>query len=630
MEASYFYYRPNDLLWNGQKGKYLDKGFNVKFSYKPKNTFFPEIAIGLDDFAGTGYFGREYLISTFKTNSIKISTGIGWGKYSSGTKNYKNPLSYISEAFERRQDTSNDSGGEYLGGTLSSSSWFSGPVGVLAGIEWAVPYAKGLKLKIEHDPFDYFDFSNNFRPDADTSLRRKDSDINFGLSYRVNDFFAMDLSYIKGNTLNLHLSVGAKTKNKKKKIIERPKITKSEEKSFYIDLLNNLNRNSSYLQTATLENKNLNISIMNNKFRNPIRTSLYAAQISSDVLANHNLDAQRINVTTINAGLELNTASYKRDDVLNESHVVDFKKFNTKLYPGKSYEYLNNDFKPTVSYPKIFTTYSPKLITHIGTPNVPFLKGVEFSALSEIQLHRQVSILSDIRVAIANDFDEKESNPGSSLPNVRSEIVRYLQEGEVFVKNLQIDYFWSPKSNIYGKISAGLFESMYGGVGIELVYKPFYKNYLFSFDAYEVRKRDYKQNLGFLDYKTSTAHLNFTYNFRPLNVYANISYGRYLAKDDGFTYDLSRRTKSGFIAGFFFTRTDVPFELFGEGSFDKGFYFEMPLDIFSSKPNMESINFGLRPLTRDGGAKLELVRPLRSILIQNNYSEIMEGWYEFN
>jgi len=37
MEASYFYYRPDDLFWGSTKGLYLDKGFNVKFSYKPKN-----------------------------------------------------------------------------------------------------------------------------------------------------------------------------------------------------------------------------------------------------------------------------------------------------------------------------------------------------------------------------------------------------------------------------------------------------------------------------------------------------------------------------------------------------------------------------------------------------------------
>ena len=45
-------------------GIILDKGFNVKFKYKPKNNNRPNLAIGLDDFAGTGFFTREYIVAT--------------------------------------------------------------------------------------------------------------------------------------------------------------------------------------------------------------------------------------------------------------------------------------------------------------------------------------------------------------------------------------------------------------------------------------------------------------------------------------------------------------------------------------------------------------------------------------
>jgi hypothetical protein len=37
LEASYFYYRPEDLIWGLSIGKYLDKGFNVhKICIYPK------------------------------------------------------------------------------------------------------------------------------------------------------------------------------------------------------------------------------------------------------------------------------------------------------------------------------------------------------------------------------------------------------------------------------------------------------------------------------------------------------------------------------------------------------------------------------------------------------------------
>ena len=94
LEASYFYYRPDDLLWGSTQGLYLDKGFNVKFSYKPKSMILPRLAIGLDDFAGTGQFTKEYIVATYNFNNVKLTTGLGWGKFVGNTR-LKNPFSIL-------------------------------------------------------------------------------------------------------------------------------------------------------------------------------------------------------------------------------------------------------------------------------------------------------------------------------------------------------------------------------------------------------------------------------------------------------------------------------------------------------------------------------------------------------
>ncbi len=631
MEASYFYYRPADLLWGGKKGKYLDKGFNVKFSYKPKNNYYPSIAIGLDDFAGTGYLSREFIVSTLSRESFRLTAGVGWGKYN-GMNGYKNPLSYLNSEFESRipSATLGIIEPEYQGGTLTSSSWFKGDIGLIAGIELFIPKLKGVQFKIEHDPFDYLDFTANERFDASLALRNKSSNINYGFSYKVNEFFTLNLSRIKGNSYNFHFKVGVKTKTpkKKKKIYHSSTLRDNSNDTFYVNLLNNLNNNKAYLQTADLKKNKLKIAIMNNQFRNPIQSSLNAARISSRVLDFHKLNPVKIEVTTINAGIELNSISFRKDDLFKNSNYINIVKKNTVITPGNSNEYSENEFKPRVRFPKVFSTISPQIVSHIGSPKQPIYKGLDISYASEIQLARSLSILSDIRLAVSNDFDKKVSAPGSSLPHVRTDLVLYLQQADFYLKNLQFDYFWSPKRNFYAKVSGGLLENMFGGIGFEVAYKPFYKNIAISLEAYIVKKRDFDQRFKFLDYKTTTSHLNFTHHFEPLNIYTNISYGRYLAKDDGFTYDISRRTKSGLVAGFFVTRTDVPFALFGEGSFDKGFYFNLPLDIFSTRYNTNSTAFKLRPLTRDGGAKLEISRPISSILLNTNHKEIMEGWNE--
>ena len=60
--------------------------------------------------------------------------------------------------------------------------------------------------------------------------------------------------------------------------------------------------------------------------------------------------------------------------------------------------------------------------------------------------------------------------------------------------------------------------------------------------------------------------------------------GRYLAKDLGATFEARRTFRNGWQVGVWATLTDVPFDEFGEGSFDKGFYFQVPLDgLFGSK-----------------------------------------------
>ena len=132
------------------------------------------------------------------------------------------------------------------------------------------------------------------------------------------------------------------------------------------------------------------------------------------------------------------------------------------------------------------------------------------------------------------------------------------------------------------------------------------------------KKRDFDMLLDTLDYETLTSHLNFNYFFEPLDINLNLSYGKYLAKDIGYTFDLSRISKIGIRSGFFFTRTDVPAKIFGEGSFDKGFYINFPLEAFFTTYRKGVTNFGLSPMTRDGGAALNVGHSL--------YGVTDEGW----
>ncbi len=625
LEASYFYYRPSDLKWiDGVPGHDLDKGFNVKATYKTKNKYLPNFSVGLDDFAGTGYFSREYIVSTLEFLNMNISTGIGWGKFL-GQNSFKNPLNYISEDFKTRprKDFSRD-----FGGTPTYNQWFKGDATIFGGVEFYLNRKRNIRFKLEYDPFDYTDFSALKRDDLSFERRKKDSNLNFGISIPYNKFLNLEASFIKGNTFNLSLTYSLafneslSNKNKFNPVIEKYTKETNDKRAFYDDLLFNLNSNQLFLQTANLDNKELNIAISSSEHRNSIRSASYAAYISNKVADINDFDLNKINITKINAGIELNKISFvpnHLDDVSNVPREV--KIMNTKIDSGEPDSFLSNEYRPIVNFPIIFSSFQPRIKSHIGVPEKFYFGGVYLQHISEIQFNRNLILTSEVDYSIYNNFRDTITGPASKLPHVRTDVIQYLKKEGILLSRLQLDYIWSPKKELYAKISGGIFETMYGGLGTQFLYKPFAKNYSMSLDAFYVKRRSFDQRFNFLEYETATGHLNFTYYF-PFGIESNISVGRYLAKDIGYTFDLSRSTKSGFKSGFYFTRTDVPKEIFGEGSFDKGFYFQFPLDLFSNNYNNKYSTFKLSPLTRDGGAKLLFEKDLRGMIYNSSFREL--------
>jgi hypothetical protein len=120
-----------------------------------------------------------------------------------------------------------------------------------------------------------------------------------------------------------------------------------------------------------------------------------------------------------------------------------------------------------------------------------------------------------------------------------------------------------------------------------------------------VRQRDFDQGFGFRDYDVVTGHLSAYYAFEN-GLHAQIDVGRYLAGDWGATFSLDREFRNGWRIGAYATFTDVSFEDFGEGSFDKGLRFTIPLEPFLGRPTRRSYGLTLQPLTRDGGARVHV------------------------
>ena len=634
LEASYFYYRPDDLLWGGAKGLYLDKGFNVKLSYKPDSLLLPRIAFGLDDFAGTGQFTREYIVTTYDFNNLKLTTGLGWGKFV-GNSSISNPFAVLSDRFKTRPGMVLG-----LGGEPNFKSMFHGRATPLIGMEVKVPLINDLTFKVENNPFDYFNFACCGEGLSGESMvvRPKDSDINYGLSYKYKDFGNIDFTYTKGNTWNISLSIGFSSKKpKRKKDVFKPKLqnnnfNQDKKNEFYYDLIDNLNQNKLFLQSASIEDNSLRVTIDSAEHINPIIYTSRTAYISKKIAEFNEFDFDRIEVGHIIRGSKINSIEYRTTDLdlLDRYPNVVIKKY-TEIDDSIENEYKNHEFQPRVVYPIFINNIGPDIRTHVGSPEKFLYTGFGIKISSEIQINRNLVIYSSIGRSFTDNFDDKLSSPNSVLANVRTEIVDYLQESSdrFYLKNLNIEYIRSFNKNLYGKVSYGYLEDMYGGIVGELLYKPFRSNIAIGLEYSDVKKRKFDQGFSFQDYEISMPRFNLAYYHPKTNILAKWSYGKYLAGDKGYTLDLSRRMRSGWRAGFFFSQTNVSPEEFGEGSFDKGFYVNVPMNIFSKGYSKDIRGFSLRTMTRDGGQQLDIQNRLIDSFYGSTLSDINENWDNF-
>ena len=118
--------------------------------------------------------------------------------------------------------------------------------------------------------------------------------------------------------------------------------------------------------------------------------------------------------------------------------------------------------------------------------------------------------------------------------------MRNIDEG-IIIGRAQFDYHTTLKKNHHLMLTGGILEEMFSGIGAEYLYFKNNSNYAFGFEVFEVQKRDYEMRFGHLDYKNVTYSGNFYYrNYKYIPFDMKLSYGEYLAGDEGATLELSR------------------------------------------------------------------------------------------
>ena len=371
------------------------------------------------------------------------------------------------------------------------------------------------------------------------------------------------------------------------------------------------------------------MAIAQNRFRSLPRAIGRVIRIVSALSPD---SVKRIRIIPMNGDIELYVLEISRErfDKLDNGRISSLELLNSsRVSSVDPYIYSRSDFKPIVKFPELFFNMSPSLRHQIGGPAAFYLGQLWWKINAKVKFKRGVTLHTVLGLNIYNNFDQFNNPSYSTIPHVRSDIQEYLSEGENNIARLKVDYMWSPRKDVFIRFDAGYLEEMFGGLGGEVYYRPFRSNFSTSLQIHKVKQRDYDQRLGFRNYSVETGHLGLYYDF-PKGISAQILVGKYLAGDKGATVDFSRRFNNGFTLGVFATKTDLSSIEFGEGSFDKGFYFSIPVDSFFTNFRQGDISFGLHPLTKDGGAMLNHMNSLYSLFGNTQYNSVIKDWKDIN
>ena len=568
-----------------------DRSFDAHLKILEERTYLPAIAIGLRDFIGTGWYSSEYIVGSKSFGPVDFSLGIGFGRLS-GKNSFENPLANLSSRFKNREP--NDRG---MGGTFGTINWFHGPTSLFGGVNYNVD--KKFVLSAEYTADDMSE---------ESKYLVSKSNWNFGGTYKLNNTFDISTQYLHGTTFSIRADMVINPKRPiygaGLELAPVPMLDRSIEKNEVLKTNESLIRKVLEYDEFEIieieENENtLKIDLENRKFRS---VSQAVGRVTSTLQRFSNKKIKHAIVVFHRKGLQV--ASYKIAlDTVSQQQVATYQIYANKAAIKATDVKITS--KQKIIGERLTWGIGPYFTHRFFNPDLPLSAETGLEVSLGYKITQNFRVESSIRKSVFTNLTQnKRLDSGSVLPRVHSDWGYYDLAGQKgHIHKLNVSYLGNIANNVYGRFHAGLLEPHFAGLGGEILYKKPEAPIAFGIDIHHVFQRDYEMLFDIRDYSTTTGH--FSVYFDPGESFdLELNFGKYLAKDWGVTTTLSRRFANGWEVAGYATFTDVPFDDFGEGSFDKGFYIRIPLDWILGNPDISSRRFEIRPITRDGGARL--------------------------
>lgn len=575
-----------------------DKSVDLKLKLSNETAFLPQLAVGVRDLGGTGLFSGEYVVASKRTGNLDWSLGLGWG-YLGGRGNLGNPLSVLSSRLNTRQVSQVATGGQ-----ANTSSYFSGPTALFGGVQYQTPW-NPLLLKLEYD-------GNDYQHEPQANNQKQTSPINVGLVYRWAPAIDLSVGWERGTTLGLGVSFHGDLSR-----LAMPKLSDPEPEpvsSAYPSGEPDWKKVAALLEEKTswrvLQIRRAGSELIVRFERaDAVYWNSYLDRIAS-ILHRHvpNRSVMVFRIQSADYGLGVHEYLIDRHAWVEAktgfipAHHKQNTVFEQQEYQG--FVYPQSD--TLVDRPsKQFGGNAGLTLDHAFGGPEGLLYNIGLGTTGNWYFQPNTWWTGSLAYRLIDNYD-KFIYPGSNstLPRVRTHIERYAGTSAVTMPVFQLTHAGKLNNENFYSVYGGMLESMFGGVGAEWLYRPWQSGVAFGVDVNAVQQRGFGQDFSFQNYKTLTGHASLYWDTGLHDVNATLRAGRYLAGDLGATLDLSRVFRNGVKIGAFATKTNVSAAQFGEGSFDKGVYVNIPFDAFVIRSSANFAGVLWHPLTRDGGAIL--------------------------
>jgi len=549
----------------------VERGFDLQYRFNNESTYVPAVAVGLRDFLTPGRLQSEYIVASksFGDNLI-VTAGIGWGALGS-RDGFDNPLGNDFADRPVFDVTEPD-------GQLGSDAWFQGDAAIFGGLEYQINDRWGIKA--EYSTIAYPEQANAVAVPVS-------SPYNYGLTYRPRPGVQLGLSYLYGTQLGLSGSFELNPNDRANasgldKAPPPVKVRAADtlaaqswnrdalpEPALRTALRGLLELERITLTSVELTDTTARVRYVNNRYRSEAQAAGRVARMMTQIMPpsinTFILESERRGIPVSAITISRRDLEQLENRAGGTAAMLDRTGFgdaggNDGLKPVK------RDSSPFAWGLGPYFRINP--FTSDGSVNVDF--GLRLQGVYRI---RPNLVLSG---AIEQDLLEPEDDPTGAertpaIQNVRSDGSLYGNDGVPVLQSLTLTHFSRPGTDLYGRLSVGYLERMFGGVSSELLWKPVDSNLGLGIELNQVAQRDSDMRFGFdeFDYDVTTGHVSAYYDLGN-GYHTQLDVGRYLAGDWGATLSIDREFDNGWVIGGYVTQTEISYEDFGNGSYNKG------------------------------------------------------------